>query len=374
MAATVEKDNRIVRFEEFMNILTRVEPADTPLFSMTPNEAQLGNTEFAWAVDKLKAPRGAVGSPDNAEDSNSTLYDNATNRRKIMNSGQAFRLPYGVGWIQAAVPRTPGVTNEMARASVDMLAVLKEEVECAMASGDQGAASDDGTDGGLMSGFGALSSRSNSFSGSTPTVGKIPSDYLPPAGAQYGATGDISSTPSFTEGPPLATLDLELLKGVVKELRREAKRSRDYVLLCGLDLREQITNLTNPSVQAVSQAGVAAQVRTFTQQISDAELGQSIDVVRTDFGRLLVVPTDWIGATCLDSAGTYTATRASRVFTEKPKWGYVIGREKIGKRWGVSPEKYDIAPMGAGERAGWRAYCSMVHYYPPLSGRLFMSA
>lgn len=373
MGATVEKDNRVVRFEDFMNVLTKVEPADTPIFSMTPNEAQLGNSEFAWAVDRLRAPRGAVGSPDNAEDSSSTLKDNAENRRKVMNSGQAFRLPYGVGWIQDQM-RVPGVTNEMARASADMLAVLKQEVECAMASGDQGAASDDGSNGGLMSGYGALTSRANSFSGSTPTVGKIPELFIPPEAAQIGSTGDISSTPTANEGAPLATLDLDLLKGVVKALRRVAKRGRDYVLLCGLDLRQAITDLTNPSVQATIQAGVSGQVRTFTQQIGDAELGQSIDVIRTDFGRLLVVATDFIGTTCQDANGAYTATRADRVFNEKPRWGYVIAREMIAKRWGVGPEKYPIADMGAGKREGWRAYCSMVHYLPELSGRLFMSA
>src|SRR5262249_2721245 len=92
----------------------------------------------------------------------------------------------------------------------------------------------------------------------------------------------------------------------------------------------------------------------------DSELGISVDVIRTDYGRFLVVDTDFIGNTTTDSGGgaTTDATRSSRAFVSKPRYGLIISREKLCKRFGVPPETDTLQNDGGGTTRQVRSYVS----------------
>lgn len=339
-----------------MNVLERVDAAATPVFSMARNEAALGATEFAWTVDGWPTPAGAIGYTDNYDVQSGEIQDNTSSRRKMGNYGQAFRRAYGVGWIQDAVPKMPGTGKggELARAAADNLVVLKQEIEAAFCSTDQAAAQDDGSDGGTMAGLGKLTDRTNTYTGATGfAYGKVPNIYAAPTACSV--TGTLASN-----------FDLATLRSVLKALRGVTKKSRDYTFLCGLNLREAVSKLTEP-VSATTASWNPT--RTFMQSIDDNELGISIDVVRTDYGRLLVVPTDWIGTTTLTSAGATTATRSARAFIEDQNRGYVLAKEKLAKRWGAAPERKELPDNGGGAKEHVRAHCSLVYYTPHVSAQ-----
>jgi hypothetical protein len=372
MAATTEAGARYMAAEDYLGPMQRTEPAETPLFSLLKNETQLRATTFDWPVDAWNAPKGAVGRSDNDPVVAADLTNNAANRRKMGNTGQAFVRPFGTGWIQQAVPTTPGVSDEAAKAAADELVILKQEICCALGSADQFAQDDQGAadQGGTMAGLGALTSRSNTYSGTTCTAGKVPVAFIPPADA---CVGDTNGAGVVTEGDSLGTtLNMVMLRAATTALRGVVKRNRDYTLLCGVNLRSAITGLSDPAQTQV--VGVPTQVRTFVQQVTDTELGASIDVIRTDHGRLLVVESDWIGLTAADSAGAYTATQTDRVFTVKPNYGYILSRDVLAKRWGVMPEKFKLDSGGSGDWAGYRAYCGLVVHHPQLHGHLFFKA
>lgn len=350
--------------EDLSNVLKRLEPAETPMLSMCRVGSQLGNVQFDWEVDKWPTPAGANGVVDGASVTDASVADNAAYRRRMANYGQAFRRAFGEGWIASKVLKLPGQGGSgIAKAAADQLVVLKQEMECAICSTDQTATGDTGSAGSLMSGIGKLASRnsgeyfgtSGSDDNTAIRIGQAPFSFIPPADA-------------WVVGEPRGNLSLSMLKGVVKALRKVTKRNRDYACPCGLDLREDFSALTEPSAIAVAGgAGVSGQTRTFMQQLSDAELGSVIDVIRTDYGRLLVMPTDWIGTTMTDQVSS------AYVFTEKPKFGYVLPREILEVRYGVTPELNELPNSGQGTRKYWQAFAGLVLSTPQPVGRLFMS-
>jgi len=115
MAITVEPNlrqassqYRDLPFEDVLDMLDRVDAANTPLFSMAKRGKELGNTEFSTEVDSWPAPQGAVGYADKYPVQATEIMNNALNRRKVGNGGQAFRRAGGAGWIAEQVPMMPG--------------------------------------------------------------------------------------------------------------------------------------------------------------------------------------------------------------------------------------------------------------------------
>lgn len=343
--------------EDLMDVVERVDPADTPLYTMAPREPELGNTEFSWEVDSWPTPLGAVGPGDGYDVQDSEVRDVTSQKRKMGNYGQAFRRAYGAGWIANSVPKIPGVSRGglVAQGAADAAILLKQDLECAFGSLDQTAVSDvGGASGSTMAGLRKLIDPANKYaSASAFTYGKATDVHY--ANSSCCVTGALASV-----------FNLALLKTVTKALRQTVKRNGDYFFLCGLDLREAVTGLVDPITATAAATGTSAvttttQSRVFSQSIADAELGVSIDVIRTDYGRLMVMPTDFIGNTTTNSGGSVQndANRASRVFVEKPKCGYIGKRDKLGKRIGVPFDTFEIPNSGGGTKKGLRTYQSL---------------
>jgi hypothetical protein len=343
-------------YEDFMNLVSMVDPAETPLYTMCRRETELGNTEFSWTVDSYTTPKGAVGSGDGYAVQTATEVRNSQeNKRRMGNYAQAFRQGYGEGWIASKLPKMPGQKSALAKGRAEAVIQLKQEIECAFASFDQTATQDTGSvSGGIMSGIFKMVDY-KSASGS----------YTAASAFQYGMATDIHYAPTAAcvTGAMATVFNLAAIKTVAKALRTAVKRNKDFVLLAGLDLREAVTGLTDPvTVNGTGSSGIAGtQVRMFTQAIADKELGVSIDVLRTDWGRWMVLPTDFIGTTTTNATGGSAGlVRADRAFISKPKNGLLLSREMLASRWGVPFETDKLAPDGASEQEVLRGHCSLV--------------
>jgi hypothetical protein len=364
MALTTEPNLRTANslysnlaFEDLLNILEKYEPASTPVFSSIGSESQMGNTEFAWEVDSWASPNGAVGPGDGYAVQSTEIANVATNRRKMGNYGQAFRRVYGAGWIANSVPKLPGAGrgNLLANAATQAMVLLKQDIECAYTSFDQTATADvGGASGSTMAGIRKLVDYANRYTAASAFAFGKPSDvHYAPTGAC--PTGAMSSV-----------LTLSTLKTAVLALRQATKTNKGYMYLCGLLNRQAITALVDPAVSTASATGgalsaAATQQRVFTQAIEDTTLGITIDLIKTDFGRLAVVPTDLIGTTASDSTGgaISDANRSSRTYIEKQNYAYILSPEKLAKRWGVAIEQDDLQNDGGGTNRQWRCYASL---------------
>ncbi len=340
-------------FEDLMDMVDRVDPAETPLYTMARREAELGNTEFAWEVDSWPTPLGAVGPGDGFDVQDAEIRDVTASKRKMGNYGQAFRRAFGAGWIANAVPRLPGQGRGklLAQGATDAMVLLKQDIECAFGSFDQTAAPDiSGATGSVMAGLFKLIDPANKYANATAFT--------------YGKPTDLHTAPATAcvTGALANAFNLTSIRNVSRALRDATKRNKEYVLLAGLDLRAQVTSLIDPATTSASGVGMAAtQSHIFTQSLSDSALGQSIDVIRTDWGRWAVVPTDFIGTTTLDAGGVAAddTNRAARVFTAMPKYGYLLSREKLFKRWGVGFETIDLPNSGGGQKKAVRCYLTL---------------
>jgi hypothetical protein len=353
-----------ISFEDFLDVLDRVTPEETPIYSLAGREMELGNTEFAWNVDSWPGRNGALGVSDGEAAASSLIRNRAANVRKMGNIGQGFRRPYGAGWIANRVPRVAGMKkgNLVADAEADAQILLKQDMDSAFGSLDQTAYQDTGSaTGSLGAGLRKLIDYDNRYTAASAyAVGK-PTDlhYAPTAAC---LTGTLA-----------AAFNRAAMKTVAKALRTSAQTAGDYTLVAGLDLRQAVTDLTEPvSTSSTGATGsnyqaYGTQIRIFTQAMQDNELGQSIDVIRTDWGRFAVIDTRGIGTTTTDSTGGAVASsgdRSTRAFVEKAKCGYIIKKGMFAKRWGVPIYSERLSNDGGGEKYDCKCYAGLVVYNP----------
>jgi hypothetical protein len=336
-----------------MDVLDRVDPGETPAYTMARREFEMGNTEFSWEVDSWPGPNGAVGQGDGFAVQASETRDVAASRRKMGNYGQVFRRAFGAGWIANSVPSLPGKGRGklLADGAADAMVLLKQDIECAFCSFDQVATPDQGgSTGSTLAGIVKLIDPANKYAAASAFA--------------YGKPTDLHTAPAAAcvTGALATVFNLASVRAVAKALRQATMRNKDYVFLTGLDLREAVTSMVDPATASVTAGGVAATTtRSYTQSLAESELGISIDVIRTDWGRLLVVPTDYIGNTTTNAAGAAQndANRINRVFVSKPKFGLVLSREKMFKRWGVPFQTDELANDGGGKTKQVRGYVSL---------------
>jgi len=346
---------RDLPFEDMLDVLDMYDPASTPLFTMARREKELGNTEFWHEVDSWNPPQGAIGTGDNYPlQAGTEVMDVIANRRKIGNGGQAFRQGYGSGWIAEKVPIMPGTGRGFRKTgSVRAMVMLKQSIECMMASFDQTFNVDQGgATGGVAAGIKSLVDHNLSYANPNAAVLGVPSDlhYAPAGACAVGAMAD--------------TFSQNLLQNALLALRQATQRNGTYWYLCGLGLRQAVTGLIKPMALQAAVGAVPGQMNTFTQEMKDTKLGSRIDVVYTDYGTFLIKDTDFIGTTTTDNNGNVTAVRANRVFMSKPNYGLIISQDKLALRFGTGFETDELGHDGGGVTKLLRTYCGPVVLNP----------
>ena len=366
MAVTIEPNlrqassaYRDLPFEDVLDMLDRVDAAETPVFSMAKRGKELGNTEFWTEVDSWPGPQGAVGYADKYPVQAAEIQDNSANRRKVGNGGQAFRRAYGAGWIANQVPKLPGTGKGFEkRAGMDAMILIRQDMEAAMTSFDQtfvlDSGAQDGNGGGIMAGLRKLVDKNNQYANPNAAVLGCPSDlqYAPPAAC-------------VAEGTALADgFSQDFLENALLALRQSTNRKLTYLYLCGLGLRKAVTGLVKPGAIVGGNGAVSGQMTMFTQELQDSKLGRSIDVIYSDYGTLMVKETDFIGTTTTDVNGAATAVRANRVYLNKQNYGLIVHPEKMMIRFGVNFQKGELADDGGSQPKYVRTFAGLMATNP----------
>jgi len=358
MAVTTEPGLRVQRSkditeEDFVDALDRIRPAQTPMLSLAANEVQLGAIDFKRNVDSFPGPKGAVGKADN--EAAGTAADVSSAMRPIGNIAQAFARPWRIGWIASRVPKIKGVKDISAYARQTYYEAMKTDEEVALGSFDQVAVYDQGSGlGAVGGGYLKLTDAANAYSAASAyAIGKPTDLHSAPSGACL--TGTLTAAATRAN-----------LMAVALALRTAAKMNTDWLLIAGLSLRQQITNLTNPVTNTGTSTAASSVVSTNSEQVrvylrneSDSVLGVSVDTIDTDFGKIFVTSSDYIGTTTTDStggalsavntaSGTGAGARGLAAFVSTPKKGIIVKKGNLFKRWGITPMTEEIAPDGGG--------------------------
>lgn len=365
-----------ITHEDYADAIDRILPAQTPVLSFCQNEVKLKAIDRQWNVDSFPAPKGALGRADGeaAPGSGSALSrDWSSAIRKMGNIAQAFTETWRVGWIAGQVPQIAGVTDVQSYSKAGALLALKQHKEVAFCSTDQSALYDVSSSlGAVMAGYFNLVASANAYSTalSAYAIGKAPGGFAAPVSAVL--TGAMSAVHSRA-----------MWKSVSLALRQVAKQHTDWMAVLGLSLRQAVTDLTNPTVQnyvasatGLASAAASDQVRVLLRNETDNVLGATVDTIQTDFGRIMVTESDYIGTTTgtdgsssgLSAWATASATRIAAVFSANLKAGIVFKRGNLFKTWGVMPFTTLLAPDGGGDYYDTKELCLLGIRNPSIAG------
>lgn len=371
MALTLESDLRQtssayknITLEDYLDILDRTEPETSPLFSLAGTETDLGNTETAWNVDNWDTPKGALGVADGEAVATGDVANAASGVRKMGNFMQGFRRPFGAGWIAQRVPRVAGMGKGiLSRGKTNAAILLKQDIDSAFGSTDQTAYQDTGSgNGGLMASLIKLVDPANKYaSASAYAVGKATDLHT-------------AATNACVTGALTGVFNRALLKTIALALRQQTQRSGDYVLVAGLSLRQAVTDLTDPTTTSVTAGAIAGtQIKVISRGEQESTLGASVDIVQTDFGRIMVTDSRHVGTTTTTSTGGAIASsgdRSTRAFVEKLTAGIIVKKGMFAKRWGVAPYEEPLALDGGGNKFDYKGAATLVVYNPCYFGFL----
>jgi hypothetical protein len=364
---------RNLSHEDFVDQLDRVDPAQTPMTSFCSNAVELKSTDRKWLVDTFPDPKGAVGRGDGEAAATGSIRSWTANMRPVGNIGQGFDEQFGIGWIAQTIPQIAGVTDPLAYAKASAYLMLKQHMEVAFTSFDQAAIIDGGSGlGSLGSGYLKLTDYANRYTAASSFALGKPSDvHYAPTGACV--TGALSSVHNRA-----------LWKTIAYALRVSAKRRTDWTLIAGLTLRQAITDLTDPA-QATTISTAASslatttgtQVKIFTRAEDDNVLGATVDIIVTDYGRIMVTDTDYMGTTKTSSAGTAitnvdaaASARALSTYISNPKNGVLLKKGNVFKVWGIPPFTEELGKDGGGPRYDAKAFAMFGVKNPTLAGWL----
>jgi Family of unknown function (DUF5309) len=383
MAVTTEPGLRVARskditHEDFADAIDRINPAAYPMTSLCQSEVKLKAVDRTWNVDSYPTPKGAIGRGDNETapaSGSAQSRDWSSNIRKMGNVAQGFSETYRVGWIAGQVPQIAGVSDIEAYAKAGAYEMLKQHMECAFLSFDQVAVYDQGPGlGAVGAGYRKLTDNANAYSAASAyAIGKPTDIHYAPTGACI--TGALTSVHNRA-----------MWKSVALALRTAAKRKTDWMLIAGLTLRQAITDLTVPTTQTTSATAgalgqAADQVRVYLRNEDDNVLGATVDVIQTDFGRIMVTDSDYIGTTTTDSSGnalsavnsasgTGAGARGNAAFVNNPKAGVLIKKGNLFKTWGIMPYTEKLGIDGSGDAYDAKCLAMLGIRNPILAGWL----
>ena len=305
--------------EDLTDLLTILEPEDTPILSTITKTKRPSNTYQEWQVDNLAAVSfaGAVEGRDVAE-----FKNKSENRARIGNYIQIFQRPWAVSQVQE-LTNPAGISNEVAQSKAKGLRETKRDLESAIGS-DNDMRADNGTLGWNTRGLGSW------ISSSAQSVNPVPPTYLTPANSI-----NATATASLTEAN---------FNAVFQSIFEQNGGRRNYQLFAGPSLKSAISNF-----QRVTGAGGTTKTYMVTQDATDNAIDLNVEIYRGDYHDVSVIPTLFNGR--VDGGGITNQVRAR---------GYIIDPELVGWGYMKGIEQTEFPNQGGGRRGMIEAIGTLV--------------
>lgn len=258
--------------EDLRNILTILEPEETPFTSMVRKGQAPKSTLVEVQADILRKPRtnGTKEGQDAGKGNNK-----AKNRQRFGSYVQRIMDEYGVTDIQQSISKAGGtaaVTNELANSKAMTLREAKRDMEAVNCSDNE---MQGGSDADMLT-RGAFKWIQPATGTNTQTVQIVPSTFLPAAGAILSGIG---SPAAFTEAQ---------LNGVLKTIGRVYGGKQEMVCIAGDNVIEVVDNFTRVQPSATNQRYVVS------QDASEHEISLSVKVFDSSFVRLTMIPSQFL--------------------------------------------------------------------------------
>lgn len=299
--------------EDLSDQLRRVEPQETPLYTLLP-QSQAPKARFTeWNVDDLSAPdirpvldgtdlqfiganaTTSAQAPGTAGDDGDFLFK-FQNKARMGNRIQQLRSGYAVSPIAEMVDISASSSlyaESKAKATIE----LKRSIEVMIGSDEGGAVATSDT-GDISAGLGAFSDPSATgdyWAG----IGASASNYKPVAGSRLDLSSAITAGGDLVEGYATGSNDVSL-RSMLQSVYEASGLKASFRLFASPSVVNKITDFIR------SNAGAT---RYNTQVSGGATVSFSVVEYMSDWGTLTIVPDLWLGRT-IATAGTSVDNRA----------------------------------------------------------------
>lgn len=318
--------------EDLSDAMVLIEPGDTPLFSMCRKSSAPTNVLFQWPADKYSDP---VTTGVLANEDVSTYDDEHANRELLAGRVQKVRRSFQVDDLVENVAELAGVGKKQAfsKAGAKALTELKTDIEAIMGSDN---------DSQVQSGANPYKTRGVgswiSATAQTDAATAVPAAFRTPA-----ASINTTATGSLTESNVI-----DILESMFK-VRRARK---NYDLVCGTALKRAFTSFIRTQT---GSPNVMSSIRTFSSDVENKKIVNTIDVYEGDFGSLSM------------HVSTYLANGAAAAVSNAR--GYVLDMELVSIGFNRKPRMEELEDRGGGRRGFVDAIFGVAVSNPSVLGK-----
>ena len=305
--------------EQILDVLTILEPEETPVTSMA-KKLSASATFVEWQVDNLSAPSfDGVGEGVDV----GSFENKAINRTKLGNYVQKFRREWMVSDIQELV-NTAGVSSEVANSEAKSLREIKRDLESAICS---------------------IQDRQAEAGAGTPYKTRGLLKWLGVSGQPSDVPAEYQNVANDTTGTQTETT----FNNVLQELyEANGMPGGQLTLLAGPSLKREISDFSR----------VSSSTRNTYQVNQDAEskkITLSVNLYEGDFGVVSV-------------ASSLFVNRTSGSDTVDADAGLLIDPEYIGMQSLKSESVTELEDQGGGRRGFVDVICGLVCNSPKAHG------
>lgn len=283
--------------EELSDLILNVDMKDTPITSMAKRGSKPGNTTFRWQVDRNPDPSielgildGADVDPTNPKDSSEFKQYTIGYRTEVENNIHMFRRAVHVSNLTQDILNIAGVKDELSRQLSKATLDLKRSMELTFTS-DVLPARDNGTNipyrtrcltSWIKNDLATQGDNKQLKYGITDSnkqvIRPIDSNFTTP------------STSIIGTGLTVDNLSENDVQDVMTSVYEQTGQFRSHEAVVGTSLKRQFTNLVY--TQRAPAAGNIANNRDANSDTIKA----SVDVFEGDFGRLSLIPSQFLHA------------------------------------------------------------------------------
>lgn len=302
--------------EDLSDQLKRVEPQETPLYSLLPQSAAPNALFTEWNVDDLAAPSitpvldgtdlrfgiqatgAAPAGVEPGQQGDGDFADKFTNKARLGNRIQQLRKGFAVSplaeKIEIAGPQASLYSEAKAKTALE----LKRSIEVLIGSDEVGNVGTAAVDADQCAGLGAFVDPSNAAGTYWAGIGATGAAFRPVAGSQLDLTTAIAAGGTMVEGT--ATGNDVGLRSMLQTVYTESGMKSTFRLFASPEVVNIISDFTR----------TAAGATRFNQSVSGgASISLSVVEYQSDWGTLQIIPNIWMGRT-IAAPATAVANRA----------------------------------------------------------------
>jgi hypothetical protein len=284
--------------EELSDLITNVDAKETPITSMAKRGSKPGNTTFRWQVDRNPEPSVELGILDGKDVDPTNPSSNADFkqytigfRTEVENNIHLFRRAVHVSNLTQDILNIAGVQNELSRQLAKATIDLKRSMEITFTS-DIMPSIDDGVTpyrtrcltAWLKKDKAVATTNADKYGTQNQSIREIDSNFVTPESSIVGTGTDVSN------------LNENTVQDLMTSVYEQTGQFKNHEAVVGTKLKRQFTELVYTTRAPAAAGGATPSGIRATRDASSDTISASVDYFEGDFGKLALIPSQFLHA------------------------------------------------------------------------------